>query len=115
MTEKRKKAKQNGDSSPLQDEVDEGDDYLDEDMRVEDTAALSRINSILADHKKDIMNYVPPPNKHDMREKRMSRVQEKLVALSSGADIANIPTTTVSIVVSTWSADWTLRKFDLWI
>lgn len=79
----------------MQDEVDGDDDYLDEDMRLEDAAALRRINEILSDHKKDIMNYVPPPNKNDMREKRMSKVQEKLVALSSGADIANIPTTTV--------------------
>ncbi|KAK4324029.1 hypothetical protein Pmani_005316 [Petrolisthes manimaculis] len=94
--EKRKKAKQNGDSSPLQDEVTEesDDSYLDEDMKQEDLMALRRINDILSDHKKDIMNYVPPPNKNDMREKRMSKVQEKLVALSSGADIANIPTTT---------------------
>lgn len=77
--------------------MEEGEDYLDEDMRQEDAAALRRINEILSDHKKEIMNYVPPPNKNDMREKRMSKVQEKLVALSSGADIANIPTTTVSV------------------
>ncbi|KAG0719996.1 RNA-binding protein 25 [Chionoecetes opilio] len=92
--DKRKKSKQNGDASPLQDEQEEGEDYMDEEMRQEDVTALRRINDILTDHKKEIMNYIPPPNKNDMREKRMSKVQEKLVALSSGADIANIPTTT---------------------
>lgn len=75
--------------------MDGDDDYLDEDMRLEDNQAKRRILEILSDHKKEIMNYVPPSNKNDMREKRMSKVQEKLVALSSGADIAQIPTTTV--------------------
>lgn len=92
--EKRKKAKHGSDSSPLQDELEEGEDYLDEDMRVEDAAAMERISAILSEHTKDIVNYVPPHSRHERVEKRMSKVQEKLVALSSGADIASIPTTT---------------------
>merc|ERR1711962_501685 len=53
----RKKAKQNGDSSPLQDEKadeDDEDDYLDEETAREDQIAMQRINSILMEHKKDI-------------------------------------------------------------
>lgn len=59
--EKRKKSKQNGDSSPLQDELDEGDDYLDEDMRLEDAAAVRRIIEILSDHKKRYYELHPTP------------------------------------------------------
>ncbi|KAK7068830.1 putative RNA-binding protein 25, partial [Halocaridina rubra] len=92
--EKRKKSKQGLDSSPLQDEVEEGEDYLDEDMRVEDATAMECIANILSEHRKDIVNYVPPQSRHERVKERMSKVQEKLVALSSGADIANIPTTT---------------------
>ncbi|RXG73203.1 RNA-binding protein 25 [Armadillidium vulgare] len=97
--EKRKKA-QNGNesSSPLQDEKkdDEEEDplaYMDDAMKAEDRNCIERIVLILSDHKKDIVNYIPPQSKQDVRDKRMNKVQEKLVALSSGADIASIPST----------------------
>lgn len=101
ILEKKKKAQANNEnSSPLQDEKkseeDSNDDYLDEEMKAEDRNCLEKISTILSDHKKDIINYIPPQSRQDMRDKRMSRVQEKLVALSSGADIANIPSTLVS-------------------
>lgn len=94
-TEKRKKSKQNGEKSPLQDEDDE-DSYLDDEMKAEDKSIRIQIDSILQDHKKEIQNYIAPPNRVDHRDKKMTRVQEKMVALSSGADIASIPSSAVS-------------------
>lgn len=57
--EKRKKA---GSSSPLQDESVDEDDYMDDDMKATDKAALDRIAMILSDYENDIKNYVPPQN-----------------------------------------------------
>ncbi|XP_014290302.1 RNA-binding protein 25 isoform X2 [Halyomorpha halys] len=57
--EKRKKA---GSSSPLQDESVDEDDYMDDDMKATDKAALDRIAMILSDYENEIKNYVPPQN-----------------------------------------------------
>lgn len=46
LDEKRKK-KAGG--SPLQDEANEEDDYMDEEMRVADNMALERIRKVLSD------------------------------------------------------------------
>lgn len=59
IDEKRKKA---GSSSPLQDESVDEDDYMDDDMKATDKAALDRIAMILSDYENDIKNYVPPQN-----------------------------------------------------
>lgn len=52
--EKRKKIKGR---SPLQDEPEEPDDYIDEDMKKSDEAARERIFAILDDYKQDMQNY----------------------------------------------------------
>lgn len=55
--EKRKKA---GSSSPLQDETNDEDDYMDDEMKATDKAALDRIAMILSDYENEMKNYVPP-------------------------------------------------------
>ena len=81
----------------MQDEADDdSDSYLDDEMKAEDRSIRLQIDSILQDHKKEIQNYVAPSNRNDHRDKKMTRVQEKMVALSTGADIANIPSSAVS-------------------
>uniref|UniRef100_A0A0A9XKH9 RNA-binding protein 25 n=2 Tax=Lygus hesperus TaxID=30085 RepID=A0A0A9XKH9_LYGHE len=55
--EKRKKA---GSRSPLQDETVDEDDYMDEEMKKADRAALERIAMILGDYDNEMKNYVPP-------------------------------------------------------
>ncbi|KAB7495008.1 Cleavage stimulating factor 64 [Armadillidium nasatum] len=69
--EKRKKA-QNGNesSSPLQDEKKDEEEedplaYMDDAMKAEDRNCIERIVLILSDHKKDIVNYIPPQSKQD--------------------------------------------------
>lgn len=57
IDEKRKKA---GSSSPLQDESVDEDDYMDDDMKATDKAALDRIAMILSDYDNEMKNYVPP-------------------------------------------------------
>jgi len=66
--ERRKKLR--GGQSPLQDETpndgadgEEGEDYMDEGMRVVDADALTRINQIIAEHTADLeMAQVAPGN-----------------------------------------------------
>ncbi|KAK9510055.1 hypothetical protein O3M35_004926 [Rhynocoris fuscipes] len=55
--EKRKKA---GSSSPLQDETNDEDDYMDDEMKATDKAALDRIAMILSDYENEMKNFVPP-------------------------------------------------------
>lgn len=55
--EKRKKVKGH---SPLQDEPEEEDDYMDEDMKNSDKTANDRIMSILVDYDSDMKNYAMP-------------------------------------------------------
>lgn len=57
LDEKRKKT---ASSSPLQDESVDEDDYMDEDMKSSDKAALDRILMILNDYESEMKNYVPP-------------------------------------------------------
>lgn len=59
IVERRKKLR--GGQSPLQDETsteglegEEGEDYMDEGMRVVDSDALTRINQIIAEHATDL-------------------------------------------------------------
>lgn len=66
--ERRKKLR--GGQSPLQDEApgegvdgEEGEDYMDEGMRVVDADALARINQIISEHAVDLeMAQVAPGN-----------------------------------------------------
>jgi len=68
IAERRKKLR--GGQSPLQDEApgegadgEEGEDYMDEGMRVVDADALARINQIIAEHAVDLeMAQVAPGN-----------------------------------------------------
>lgn len=68
IAERRKKLR--GGQSPLQDEApgegvdgEEGEDYMDEGMRVVDADALTRINQIIAEHQPELeMAQVAPGN-----------------------------------------------------
>lgn len=68
VAERRKKLR--GGQSPLQDEApgeaidgEEGEDYMDDGMRVIDTDALVRINQIITEHAVDLeMAQVAPGN-----------------------------------------------------
>lgn len=71
IAERRKKLR--GGQSPLQDETsgegadgEEGEDYMDEGMRVVDADALARISQIIAEHAADLeMAQVAPGNLHN--------------------------------------------------
>lgn len=54
LAEKRKKIRGR---SPLQDEPEEPDDYIDEEMRKTDEGALERIRIIVEDYAQDMKNY----------------------------------------------------------
>lgn len=54
LAEKRKKIKGR---SPLQDEPEEPDDYIDDDMKKIDEAAKERIHAILNEYEEDMKNY----------------------------------------------------------
>lgn len=58
--EKRKKIKGR---SPLQDEPEEPDDYIDDEMKKIDQGAHERILSILEDYAQDMKNYSGMLNK----------------------------------------------------
>ena len=75
-------------------ELDE-EDYMDESMQQEDTVCQQEITNILNEHRRDILNYIPPQPKTDMRDKKMNKVQSKLAALSGGVDIDGTPSATV--------------------
>lgn len=77
------------------DDDDEEEEYMDEAMQHEDSVCRHDITTILNDHRRDILNYIPPPSRADMREKKMSKVQSKLAALSGGMDIAGVPSAAV--------------------
>lgn len=83
--ERRKKLR--GGQSPLQDETsiegtegEEGEDYMDEGMRVVDADALARINQIIAEHAADLEMAQAAPEEH----------QTKMVAKSLNLDDAEI-------------------------
>ncbi|EZA57521.1 hypothetical protein DMN91_003379 [Ooceraea biroi] len=83
--ERRKKLK--GGQSPLQDETsnegadgEEGEDYMDEGMRVVDADALARINQIISEHAADLEMAQVAPEEH----------QTKMVAKSLNLDDAEI-------------------------
>ena len=74
---------------------DDDEDYMDETMLREDSVCRNDITTILNEHRRDILNYIPPPSRADIREKKLSKVQSKLAALSGSADIAGTPSATV--------------------
>lgn len=74
---------------------DDDEDYMDDNMQREDSVCRHDITTILNDHRRDILNYIPPPSRSDIREKKMSKVQSKLAALSGSVDIAGTPSSTV--------------------
>ncbi|KYQ49022.1 RNA-binding protein 25 [Trachymyrmex zeteki] len=83
--ERRKKLR--GGQSPLQDETpsegadgEEGEDYMDEGMRVVDADALTRINQIIAEHAADLEMAQVAPEEH----------QTKMVAKSLNLDETEI-------------------------
>ncbi|XP_050458633.1 RNA-binding protein 25-like isoform X1 [Cataglyphis hispanica] len=83
--ERRKKLR--GGQSPLQDETsgegadgEEGEDYMDEGMRVVDADALARISQIIAEHAADLEMAQVAPEEH----------QTKMVAKSLNLDDAEI-------------------------
>lgn len=64
--EKRRKIKGR---SPLQDEPEEEDDYMDEEMKKTDQTAQDRIRQILEDYEKDMKNYT------EQADRRVQRTQ----------------------------------------
>ena len=62
---KRERRKKMTGKSPSADDEGDKEDYMDAAMKNEDLLATERINAIIADHSKDMMNYVP----HEQRRK----------------------------------------------
>lgn len=81
IAERRKKLR--GGQSPLQDETsgegadgEEGEDYMDEGMRVVDADALARISQIIAEHAADLeMAQVAPGNFHSFKVSSLDRME----------------------------------------
>lgn len=82
--------KNNGGSSPLQDEIptpadEEANDYMDDEMKAVDTSASNRISSIMGEYNKDIENYNPPGKRGSNKDKSSTKPQENFLKLAQGS------------------------------
>uniref|UniRef100_A0A1B6CJ55 RRM domain-containing protein n=1 Tax=Clastoptera arizonana TaxID=38151 RepID=A0A1B6CJ55_9HEMI len=90
--EKRRKIKGR---SPLQDEPEEEDDYIDDEMKRFDQTAQCRIACVLDEYESDMKNFTGYNNKTErtksaaeMTERRVQRTQERLAQLSQASENA---------------------------
>lgn len=84
--------------SPLQDEVVDEDDYMDETMKQADKATMDRIVSTIEDYESDMNNYAAQVAKAERaktsaenKERKMSRTQEKLMKMSQDGGHQDAP------------------------